>query len=244
MRLEIVDLRAASERGVEAVLAALPEARRERIARYRHLEDRARSALAEAAVRSAAARATGCPACEVALTWDERGKPGLPGDAPFCFSISHSGALAVCAFDGASVGADVEQVKHKEMRDIAKSCFSARENERIAASPDPARAFYGLWTAKESAVKFMGVGLAGLRGVEIDGERALFEGRALPCRVLSFETAPGLGRLCPPGVLDGEALYALSLCAREGDAPPRVDAVFRTAEEVASEYLALCRKAP
>lgn len=239
MKLVIVDLKNADETLVAQVLFALPEARRRALER-RRFPDRARGALAEAAVRTELSRAWGVPAGRIALARGEHGKPYCPEHPSPAFNISHSGALAVCGFDAQALGVDVEQTDRRSAERIAARCFTARENAQIAASPSPRRAFYRLWTAKESAVKWLGTGLADLRDVEIDGDTPRLRGKALPCRIRSFELRPGDGRLSPfLSLSEGEALYSLSVCLHTG-AAQEIQTCFVSSQEAARAFLSRC----
>lgn len=239
MKLVIIDLRDADEALVAQVLLALPEARRLELER-RRFPDRARGALSEAVVRAALSRACGVPAGRIALARGEHGKPCCPETPALAFNISHSGELAVCGFDARALGVDVERTDRRNAERIAARCFTARENAQIAASPSPRRAFYRLWTAKESAVKWLGTGLADLRGVEIDGDTPRLRGETLPCHIQSFELRPGDGRLSPfLSLPEGEALCALSVCLRE-EAAQEIQTRFVSSREAAQAFLARC----
>lgn len=87
------------------------------------------------------------------------GKPRFPGGRP-AFSISHAGAVAVCAFSEGEIGVDVEQAGAVE-----PSLLSILRPEELAFLQRTARAarpqvFYRLWTQKESLIKARGGTLA------------------------------------------------------------------------------------
>lgn len=89
----------------------------------------------------------------------DHGKPRFSGGQPF-FSISHAGAVAVCAFSEREIGADVEQAAPVE-----PPLLSALQPEELAylrQFPDSGQteAFYRLWTQKESLIKARGGTLA------------------------------------------------------------------------------------
>lgn len=241
MKLQIIDLTGADDALVHSVLSALPQAERMRILRCRAPADRARSALAQAALRTALARTLGIPPAAIDLARDAHGKPTLPG-APLHLSISHSGDFAVCALDSHPLGVDVERMRQRDVQRLAMGCFSARENAQIAASPSAKRAFYRLWTQKESTVKTLGTGLCDLRNVEIVADTPLLRGKALPWRVRAFELRAGRQHLYPYLFLPKEeGLYALGLC-QSVCTRREIDVRFATAQEVAQIFLKLAHR--
>lgn len=87
------------------------------------------------------------------------GKPRFSGGQP-CFSISHAGAVAVCAFSDREIGVDVEQVTAVE-----PSLLSVLQPEELSylrrfPEAEQARTFYQLWSQKESLIKARGGALA------------------------------------------------------------------------------------
>ncbi len=87
------------------------------------------------------------------------GKPYLLKDN--CgVSISHSGDMVVCAFvHNAHLGVDVERIRKRSFADL-KNYFTDKEWLYIQSSGDEERAFFQMWTRKESAIKADGRGLA------------------------------------------------------------------------------------
>lgn len=87
------------------------------------------------------------------------GKPRFSGGQP-AFSISHAGAVVVCAFSERETGADVEQIAPVEPPLL--SVLQPEELAYLRRFPDSGRAeaFYQLWTQKESLVKARGGTLA------------------------------------------------------------------------------------
>ena len=86
-------------------------------------------------------------------------KPRFSGE-PLSFSISHAGAVAVCAFSEGEIGADVEQVTP-----VAPPLLSVLRPEELAylrqfPEAGQAEAFCHLWAQKESLIKARGGALA------------------------------------------------------------------------------------
>ena len=90
----------------------------------------------------------------LALSIADGGKPYLVSEPGVHFSLSHSGDWAVCAVSDHPVGVDIEKCEQGR-RDIA-SRFFHREEVRYLNTLLPSmrdKAFYQLWTLKESFVK-------------------------------------------------------------------------------------------
>jgi len=100
---------------------------------------------------------------DLAVFNDAEGRPvlrlpkGAPAPAP-SFSISHcaQGGAAAVAAPGGRVGVDVETVVSRPAEVIA---FVASEAEQASAPPSNPDAQARLWTAKEAALKLLGLGL-------------------------------------------------------------------------------------
>lgn len=97
------------------------------------------------------------------LARQAQGKPWFPAAPELHFSISHSGGRWVCAFADAPVGLDLQA--HRPCRALALSrrFFAPEEAEWLRSRGESA--FFDLWCAKESYLKFTGEGLSGLEAV-------------------------------------------------------------------------------
>ena len=87
------------------------------------------------------------------------GKPEIPG---ICFSISHSGQMAILAMSDELVGCDIE-LKRDATKGIAESYFADDEVaylKGIAGEAARKDAFFDIWTKKESYIKATGEGLS------------------------------------------------------------------------------------
>lgn len=96
------------------------------------------------------------PLPEIALR--EGGKPYFSGREELHFNLSHSGSLALCALDGAPVGADIQVVK-KWRPSLPRMVCSPEELDWLERQSDPWSAFTLLWTLKEARTKESGRGL-------------------------------------------------------------------------------------
>lgn len=127
--------------------ALLTPARRSRMLQYRKAEDKARCLAAGLLVRRHIG--LGEPLC------GEYGKPYFPSGTHF--NVSHSGHYVILAAADQPVGADIEQHGTWDPR-VANRVFQPQERSWLQAAEDPDRAFYALWTAKESIMKCEGAG--------------------------------------------------------------------------------------
>ena len=100
---------------------------------------------------------------QIEIEKGEYGKPQMKEYPDFHYSLSHSGEWVVCAADAAPVGADVQEMKPWKMQ-LAKRFYHREEYSRLLALGEmdadrQTRAFYRMWTAKESVVKRTGRGI-------------------------------------------------------------------------------------
>ena len=100
------------------------------------------------------------------IRYSETGKPQLSaayGD--LSFNLSHTDGLALVAIARhGQLGVDIEKLSPaNDSLDLARSYFSARELQDLAAYPDARErqaAFYRCWTRKEAFLKALGDGLS------------------------------------------------------------------------------------
>jgi 4'-phosphopantetheinyl transferase len=102
---------------------------------------------------------------QVSFAYNEQGKPRVADPAArLRFNLSHSGALAACAFAvDCDLGVDVEQIRQMtDLFDIARRFFSAGECADLESMSIEQRegAFFNCWTRKEAYIKAVGGGLS------------------------------------------------------------------------------------
>jgi 4'-phosphopantetheinyl transferase len=209
---------------LEAAVALLSEAERERCARFGFARDRREYAVAHALVRVVVGAILGVPAGDVQLTADERGRPLVArSDSrhhPPAFSLSHCHEVVACvvAPEGA-VGIDVETMDAAvDLRRVALEYFTPAEREGLEQCDAEARLhrFYALWTLKEALFKATGLapGQLGCASFTFNdgGAVSLTPSSVLPSHAWSV------------GVLDISPCCKLAIVASEppGSSRPRV----------------------
>jgi len=134
-------------RGIKLVT----EKRRERILSYVRVEDKARCLVAGLFMRHV------CGVTDDSLlTYGENGKPYLK-DGGMYFNISHSGDYVVLVAAEREIGVDIEKITPYSSA-VAARCFTPDELEWLKLQGTD-EAFCRLWTAKESIMKKLGLGL-------------------------------------------------------------------------------------
>lgn len=86
------------------------------------------------------------------------GKPFIEEYPDIQFNLSHCNGGAACIIDSVPVGIDIENVRNFEWRTAKRVC-TEKELQYIGNSADQNKAFFTLWTLKESAVKTSGIGI-------------------------------------------------------------------------------------
>ena len=135
------------------LLNQIDEIRRKKIMRYHMPDDRKRS-LAAGIIIKHILNENGLS--ENSLSCSENGKPLADG---LFFNESHSGNYVVGVVSDCEVGCDIEKVSSAPMK-VAQHYFSPAESEYINSEPDKDRAFFTIWTLKESYMKMTGQGLS------------------------------------------------------------------------------------
>lgn len=87
----------------------------------------------------------------------EHGKPMVEG---LEFNLSHSGDLVICVVSDKPVGCDIEKLREAP-KGVSERCFSDGEQAYLSqfVGEEYDKAFFRLWTMKESYVKMTGEGL-------------------------------------------------------------------------------------
>ena len=86
----------------------------------------------------------------------QKGKPYFPDAPEIACSVSHTDGYWACAISDAPVGLDLEKMRPCPAEHIARRFFHPQEALFAAQSQ---KAFFQVWTAKESYVKLLGRGI-------------------------------------------------------------------------------------
>lgn len=92
------------------------------------------------------------------LIYNKYGKPMLKDNDTIHFNISHCIRLAVCALTENAIGVDAENIREYPKR-VLNRCFTANEISFVRENEFPDRAFFQIWTLKESYAKAIGTGI-------------------------------------------------------------------------------------
>ena len=116
------------------------------------------------------------------LLKNENGKPYF-ANGPY-FNISHSGKYVLMAVSTAEIGADIEEIKNKDMSSLVR-IFNEAEAKMIKEHSD----FYYLWCAKESLIKCMGLSVGKVReipGLPLNGLKT-YKGKDYQCKSFIYD---------------------------------------------------------
>lgn len=151
--------------------------KRNRIDRFRQLEDRKRSIAGEMLARQAIAKWCNVAPESIVFRKSASGKPFVQ-DLPVEFNISHSGNMVVCAVDEEPVGIDVECIRNVDWKLAERVCtkeeisyvqgkdFVVTEKSQPLTQEMLVR-FFEIWTAKEAYFKCRGIGITDLKSVNV-----------------------------------------------------------------------------
>lgn len=216
---------------VHDALRCLDEQDRSHIARFRFQRDRDLAAASRLLQRLAVAH---CARIAPEAVGDIRfsSEPGArplvlaPARAQaFCFSAANTRGMVACAVSAThNIGLDVEEIKEKLAPELVDHCCTAQERTELWSLPEAERrkAFFQLWTLKESYLKARGIGLQvspHLIGFTATGRSALPAFHADP----ATEPYPGHWHF---RILEAGPGHAAALCIH-GALEPRTVEVWR-----------------
>lgn len=125
---------------------------------------RDRHMVARGVCRDLLARCTGRDAKSLRFTEGRAGKPMLESGDGWDFNVSHSGDYVLVAARRGGVGVDLEKIREvREMKKLVERYFHPDEAAGWLDVADVRKmdVFFRLWTAREAAMKCLGLGLAG-----------------------------------------------------------------------------------
>lgn len=121
---------------------------------YREMSNAAHSLL-----KSELARFLSIGENDISILKDEKGCPYIEGREDIFVSLSHSNGVVMCAFSDTPVGVDTEPLK-KRRKSVESRVFTDGEISLVDSAEDKDKAFFTLWTLKESYLKAIGTGFA------------------------------------------------------------------------------------
>lgn len=136
-------------------------ARRQKVDSYRFMKDK-RLCLGAGMLLDRGLANYGLKEKTAVVTYGEYGKPYLSEYPWIYFNLSHSEEMVLAVFAPIEIGCDVELVHQADLA-LAERFFCAGEFEYVAGKPEGEernRAFYRIWTLKESFVKAVGLGMS------------------------------------------------------------------------------------
>ena len=192
MKLFLADIR-----GIDLGYAQLlDKERRERVERYRLIDDKKRCILAGLMTRHFLGNAE--------ILKNEYGKPFL-SDGRF-FNISHSGSYVLFALAESEIGCDIEQFHYVNAVRTGKTVFNDDEMTLILASADRLGIFFNFWTKKESLLKCIGEGFhRSAKSVDVCSDIFADKGKSYFMKTWNFSD------------------YTVSVCSEENDFPKCIE---------------------
>ncbi len=160
-----VDVSSITAQDASAWASRLPQAERDRFARYRHPLSAQQFLVGRLLIRSWLESLTGTAAAAWELKAGERGRPEIASPpSPWSFNLTHSGNLVACVLSSvAQVGVDLEDLDRRPLtRDLAQRFCAPAEVADIERRPEAEQThrFLAYWTLKEAYLKARGIGVA------------------------------------------------------------------------------------
>ena len=160
MRIYIEDnIEQLNEQDVRKLVEGLPEWRREKAERFKHLAGKRECALVYHLLQRGLREEYGIttpPHFDIG----EHGKPSLREHPDVHFNASHCKMAVICVIHDRPIGVDIERCRPLKDSLVAYT-MNEEERKQIEESQDPELEFARLWTAKEAVVKLTGKGLQG-----------------------------------------------------------------------------------
>ena len=162
MELYVVKILDINEEKLSELCLRIDSEKKYKIEKFRNKKDKIRRLIGEILIRNIIVKTLGSDNKDIKFDRNKYGKPYLKDYPEFNFSISYSGDYVLCAIDNKSIGVDIEEIKHIEYEEIARSFFSVKEFDYIINQNlnFQLNKFYEIWTLKESYVKCCGQGLS------------------------------------------------------------------------------------
>ncbi|MBU3219487.1 4'-phosphopantetheinyl transferase superfamily protein [Clostridium algidicarnis] len=162
MEIYIVKVSDIGEEKLNKLCLLIDLEKKYKIKKFINKKDKIRTIIGEILIRTIIVQKLKISNKYIEFNKNQYGKPYLKDHPKFNFNISHSGEYVLCAVDNKPIGIDVEEVKHIEFEEIAKSFFTVNELDYIVNQDFNFRLnrFYEIWSLKESYIKCCGKGLS------------------------------------------------------------------------------------
>ena len=135
--------------------------RREKISKYKHVEDKVLSLYGELMIRMGLSKALGLSNDEeLKFDFNEYGKPYCHIYTHLKFNLSHTRTcIIVCLSENKEVGVDVERLNNPPY-EIMNLCFHKNEIDYVNNPKESKiKSFFEIWTKKEAYLKCKGTGM-------------------------------------------------------------------------------------
>ena len=195
MKIYSININDVSDGELRNQFEQMSDERKESVLRMQNAKKQKLRICADALCRKAISGFCGVNQAEIRFACSPSGKP-YAENLPVCFSISHSGDVAVCAVSSHEIGIDIEKIRKVHPRTYEKFCT---EDEADYIRSDE-NGFFRIWTLKEAYFKCIGTGL----GADIKSVSFTIDGNKITCSEKGFELS----------FADAENGYICSICKK------------------------------
>lgn len=148
---------------LDAFLEVLDKQEKDRANKFRFENHARHFIVAHAATRFVLSSYCGIRAADLFFERNAYGKPFLVKRGAPLFSLSHSGAIAMCAVaQTGEIGVDIEKYREIDGQELSRRFFSSIECTLLDSLADEQKTagFFACWTRKEAYIKAKGLGLS------------------------------------------------------------------------------------
>ena len=142
---------------LERAISSLPPWRRELTLKFKFPEGKRECALAYLELCRGLQLEYGITEMPT-FSYNQSGKPFLPGQSRIHFSLSHCKKAIGCYISSVPCGLDIECIRPAK-DSLVNYCMNEEECRQIFSTPNPDVAFITLWTKKEAVFKLKGTGI-------------------------------------------------------------------------------------
>jgi 4'-phosphopantetheinyl transferase len=165
----------------------LRSSEKQKLSRIVKQEDKNIFLCSQVMKRIVCGRIMNIPPDEISFGFTENKKPFINGHSDFHFNISHSGNWMTMIFSKNPCGIDVEKIQPDfDFDEVMQSAYHPDEIGYVQQSQNNTKAFFRIWTIKESFLKATGDGLIdNLSDLNMMGNSTLLE-HSIPWQIQSF----------------------------------------------------------